>query len=87
MNMLFVMQRHFKIRRAKTSLAFSGHTVQLIDLKKRDKTDFTKLINEAHRDIDNTLSMFEKFKILTQSEKEKIHTKRKEKSCKKVKIF
>ena len=54
------------------SFAFSGHTVQLIDLKKRDKTDFTKLINEAHRDIDNTLSMFEKFKILTQSEKEKI---------------
>ena len=54
------------------SFAFSGHTVQLIDLKKRDKTDFTKLINEAHRDIDNTLSMFEKFKIVTQSEKEKI---------------
>ena len=54
------------------SFAFSGHTVQLIDLKKRDKTDFTKLINEAHRDIDNTLSMFEKFQILTQSEKEKI---------------
>lgn len=54
------------------SFAFSGHPVQLIDLKKRDKTDFTKLINEAHRDIDNTLSMFEKFKILTQSEKEKI---------------
>ena len=54
------------------SFAFSGHTVQLIDLKKRDKTDFTKLINEAHKDIDNTLSMFEKFKILTQSEKEKI---------------
>jgi 3-hydroxybutyryl-CoA dehydrogenase len=54
------------------SFAFSGHTVQLIDLKKRDKTDFTKLINEAHRDIDTTLSMFEKFKILTQSEKEKI---------------
>ena len=54
------------------SFAFSGHTVQLIDLKKRDKTDFTKLINEAHRDIDNTLSMFEKFKILTHSEKEKI---------------
>ena len=24
--------------------AFSGHNVQLVDLKKRDKTDFTKLI-------------------------------------------
>ena len=54
------------------SFAFSGHTVQLIDLKKRDNTNFTKLINEAHEDIDNTLSMFEKFKILTHSEKEKV---------------
>jgi 3-hydroxybutyryl-CoA dehydrogenase len=52
--------------------AFSGHNVQLVDLKKRDKTDFTKLIREAYEDIDNTLSMFQKFEMLTHSEKEKV---------------
>jgi 3-hydroxybutyryl-CoA dehydrogenase len=52
--------------------AFSGHNVQLVDLKKRDKRDFTKLIREAYEDIDNTLSMFQKFEMLTHSEKEKV---------------
>ena len=52
--------------------AFSGHNVQLVDLKKRDKTDFTKLIREAYEDIDNTLSMFQKFEMLTHSEKKKV---------------
>ena len=54
------------------SFAFAGYNVQLIDLKKRDRSDFTKLIKEANEDINNTLSMFQNFEILTQLEKEKI---------------
>ena len=54
------------------SFAYSGYNVQLIDLKKRDRSDFTKLIKEANEDIHNTLSMFQNFEILTQLEKEKI---------------
>jgi 3-hydroxybutyryl-CoA dehydrogenase len=54
------------------SFAYSGYNIQLIDLKKRDRSDFTKLIKEANEDINNTLSMFQNFEILTQLEKEKI---------------
>ena len=54
------------------SFAYSGYNIRLIDLKKRDRSDFTKLIKEANEDINNTLSMFQNFEILTQLEKEKI---------------
>ena len=56
------------------SFALSGYTVELIDLKKRSKKQFIQLSDETNTEILDSISLLEKFNVLTQREAKKINS-------------
>lgn len=54
------------------SFALSGYNVELIDLKKRSKKQFIQLSDETNTEILDSISLLEKFNVLTQREAKKI---------------
>ena len=57
------------------SFALSGYTVKLIDLKRRSKKQFLQLSEETNKEIHESISLLEKFNVLTQNEAKKIVNK------------
>jgi len=53
------------------SFALSGYTVKLIDLKRRSKKQFLRLSEETNKEIHESISLLEKFNVLTQNEAKK----------------